>query len=1021
MTEQEINNLIDSKIGKTKMSQLPEATQTSGLYSIGYTGNQSVKYKANLLQGDPLTVRKTYQTEAEALADKNPIDTTTSLPLKVGQFVSIVADTTTAKNGIYRISSIGVDGTMSLELQGKLGDLSEYAKKGGSTKTLKEIDDVKANHGYESNPKTLKEIDDFASQLADGLPEYGKYNLWDGTYNPWIYNNSGVRSDNAIFASTKPIPTTGSEVFSVSGLESTGTRNLITYFDNFGTYLSSESWAASESGTDLGKTFTTPENARSFVVNLKYSGGGAENIAPDNKVMINKGSYLGYYMPYKTYPNVIYNTEFKKKFEEDYFVSTGNLFDTKAIVYTKAVNNSGAVATNAGHAMSADIPLELSTQYTIDGLSLLGMVYGGISFWNGEEHLSALWPNNQPHSFTTPASNFTHITINLRTLGSTPENVDINNPIQLVKGSVQEYSSYYKMKGYITEAEYKARFKNQLNATLAESSGNFRISDFLILDRRSSESLMEVGNVTRVPSGAGLSYSLRGEASKDIVQNQLYAQFSPNIIGNKAIYGFLRASDKEGNMPSSARVESKQFEVPSGTLDNGGVNEDTPKSNYTHPSLAYSATPIAGYKYWKVNSAYPSGQGGDLKGAKWEDTEVFVSNNGTDWLRVQSLYEEPKAYTTPTLRLPPHNLTDGTLKYAFLPCPKQGKVLEISGQGKYLYDRTMKTVLTLPWCHDPYILADNGYIYIYNVYHLTLEEGESGGYNQFLVCIRTQNGIDWEIVRGNGTTLPLTDASKADLMFTKDENNVPNYLYYRYNRPGNTPAILKWATGEYYFFWGNNFSRRYNATSPWAIDFANEEMVNIGDFAGNHPDIIKYQDKVYCYAWNSGFYESSDKGLNFTKMSNIPFWKGGVATIEYKHGWCIGDNGNVIVIQTQRSFLQELLTKGVDDTISTTMFHSSLITKFTNFAQLLGFVNTGLNEGYIDVQITIDNEKSGTSRTLVNSYIAQKALPKGVNSPLVKTKLFDNINFQTGDVVTAWIALNSRNGGGIVFSTIYIE
>ena len=126
MTEQEINNLIDSKIGKTKMSQLPEATQTSGLYSIGYNGNQSVKYKANLLQGDPLTVRKTYQTEALALADKNPIDTTTSLPLKIGQFISIVNDG--EKNGIYRIGSISGNGTMSLELQGKLGDLSDYIK-----------------------------------------------------------------------------------------------------------------------------------------------------------------------------------------------------------------------------------------------------------------------------------------------------------------------------------------------------------------------------------------------------------------------------------------------------------------------------------------------------------------------------------------------------------------------------------------------------------------------------------------------------------------------------------------------------------------------------------------------------------------------------------------------------------------------------------------------------------------------------------------------------------------------------
>ncbi|HZJ99601.1 MAG TPA: hypothetical protein VFC79_06325, partial [Tissierellaceae bacterium] len=74
--------------------------------------------------GDHLTVRKTYQTEALALADKNPIDPITSLPLIVGQFVSIVDDG--EKNGIYRIGFIDESGTMSLELQGKLGDMSAH-------------------------------------------------------------------------------------------------------------------------------------------------------------------------------------------------------------------------------------------------------------------------------------------------------------------------------------------------------------------------------------------------------------------------------------------------------------------------------------------------------------------------------------------------------------------------------------------------------------------------------------------------------------------------------------------------------------------------------------------------------------------------------------------------------------------------------------------------------------------------------------------------------------------------------
>ena len=53
-------------------------------------------------------------------------------------------------------------------------DLPEYTKTGGSTKTTQDIDDTKANHGYDSNPKTLKEVEDEIVQLAGetGLVKY---------------------------------------------------------------------------------------------------------------------------------------------------------------------------------------------------------------------------------------------------------------------------------------------------------------------------------------------------------------------------------------------------------------------------------------------------------------------------------------------------------------------------------------------------------------------------------------------------------------------------------------------------------------------------------------------------------------------------------------------------------------------------------------------------------------------------------------------------------------------------------
>lgn len=62
----------------------------------------------------------------------------------------------------------------------------------------------------------------------------------------------------------------------------------------------------------------------------------------------------------------------------------------------------------------------------------------------------------------------------------------------------------------------------------------------------------------------------------------------------------------------------------------GQTSGRTINNEWVHPDIAYCGeTGIGGYKYWLVNSCYPAGQN------SFEDEEVFVSNDGFTWKRVQ--------------------------------------------------------------------------------------------------------------------------------------------------------------------------------------------------------------------------------------------------------------------------------------------------------------------------------------------------------------------------------------------------
>lgn len=154
------------------------------------------KTKAVDMTSQPLVVVKSYNTLALANADKNPVNPATNKPLTLGQLVSVVNDG--ANNAVYRLASLAADGTPTWEFQAVLGDMSEYAKSGGSEKTLKDVDNEIVQLAdnleckfLEEKPLTSNHIDKSRNILgvldASGLVVVN--NAWQTTdFIPWDEN-----------------------------------------------------------------------------------------------------------------------------------------------------------------------------------------------------------------------------------------------------------------------------------------------------------------------------------------------------------------------------------------------------------------------------------------------------------------------------------------------------------------------------------------------------------------------------------------------------------------------------------------------------------------------------------------------------------------------------------------------------------------------------------------------------------------------------------------------------------------
>ncbi len=156
--------------------RIDELKSRTGQGSISPEDNFSImseildKTKAVDMTAQPLVIVKSYDTLALANADKNPINPATNKPLVFGQLISVTADGD--NNAVYRLASLAADGTPTWEKQSQLGDMSQYAKSGGSIKTLQELDNEKQDVLEDGDITTSLIADNSVTEAKIASEEY---------------------------------------------------------------------------------------------------------------------------------------------------------------------------------------------------------------------------------------------------------------------------------------------------------------------------------------------------------------------------------------------------------------------------------------------------------------------------------------------------------------------------------------------------------------------------------------------------------------------------------------------------------------------------------------------------------------------------------------------------------------------------------------------------------------------------------------------------------------------------------
>lgn len=319
--------------------------------------------------------------------------------------------------------------------------------------------------------------------------------------------------------------------------------------------------------------------------------------------------------------------------------------------------------------------------------------------------------------------------------------------------------------------------------------------------------------------------------------------------------------------------------------------------DYVHPEIIDTGLDaIGGYRYWMIASTHPN------QNADQEDELIFVSNDFTSWKRIRSFYEvfDSSIHAT-SLVLPKHSLVASTdrMYYHLLPIPKTDSVIEVNGGNK-----TVKTFLK----HDPTMTYDREdkaiYIYLNYSFYFTDDTGsQTAPYtNQFDIIVRTYDGVNWQIVRTDGTYLSLTTEADSLKLFTQTGGK-NNYIQFRHMQEQVGGLSLCKLGSEWWWFYGFNGSEIHKSTTLYNVD-----MTTV--FATSNPAIYNHPAH---FTWNGNIYRWDVNGISklnlatnqFEKLSADsvnPYFKGYKGEwMQYKKSFFINaDNQGVFAVASYR-------------------------------------------------------------------------------------------------------------------------
>lgn len=969
---------------KAWASAAPNVEVESGQYSARHWAGVANGYLEPALAEAEGYAAQAAVDRAAAETSKNEAGTSADVAMTAGWVYATSAAGNAARvsGDYFWVLSSDDEEVLELWLRGTSAS-TDTGKRTISTVAVAEL--FKATGGYRTSTKNL----------------FNPYAVTNGKH----YKVDGTDRINANFRVSEGHAVAEGQTVSISGLNATmrGTFDPYMHFwDGAGDFISSVRFPVTNAPSPYMRV-VAPAGAATFSVNLVN---GSTELPP---LQFEIADFPTDYEPYDGYVNIY------AKGEADaarYVLNENNIFDGLIAPFSKLSGIGYSLSGSEDDVTTGFIPVEFGETYVISGLSdqLIASATNrrvvGFSGNYGQ-------PSDYVKVFPVYGAADYVVTIDDASVKYLMIALTIDNDIGVrahaealdIQVEVGTEATPYMPRKVLDGSQWIARMAESGSAPSVARP--MEVSAFVELDRVLEYHPIDLVPFTKNVGPNGSYFAVQGEAGVDAKGNNLFAKIENIPAGDVTLVADL--SCRAEGVSNTPKVSMTMIETASGMLDNPNPLASYvgryPLDNYAHPSIAYTDTPIGGFKYWCVASILP---GADAD-AIWEDEDILVSNDGVTWERVRSLYETDKAYTTDTLRLPPHDFASGARVHGFLPVPDLGDTIEISmpaDNGAAAVDNLTITVgPTLPWKHDPCILIDGGYVYIYHSFHVPYVDRQ-GGTNRFVVCTRTNDGVNWECVRSDGSTYALDSPTAARQMFTKDGSGRYNYLHYAYATGNSNPEVIKYGAGDYEFIYGANFSRRHAGTTPWDFDFSTSlPFQDVG--SGNHPGLL-YTGSELLLVNSDTLYRSTDRGVSFTAKPFYPLWVGSVDNLPYRKSMCMGPSGEVLVVDTKRLTNAASAARGVGEAYAQThRYHKIFLARFDSVADFIAAADDGLDDAYIDVQVDIINEPNLTRKCLFRNYIGNVSTTGGVNNPYQLVPLLD-LDIEDNDVVYVYLTLTAR-------------